>query len=493
MTRRCGHGWTAIRRLLNPEEVTREARFHFEADKERFVIGRTLARLQLSRFLGGDPRQWQFVTNEHGRPELVAPPGPRTVGFNVSHTHGLIACAITVDRGRGRGRRVRRPDAHPRRRRALLLAARGGRPARAAARRTEARVLRLLDAERGVHQGARPGAGAAARATSRSCCAPPRAPSIAFSPDLHDDRTTWQFAQFWPTARASDGGGRSARTGTRRRRAHREHGARGARREALGDQRPARRLTTRIGRAVEALEAHPDDWLIVAGDTGDTPAHLDFVLRTLTPRFAQLIWVPGNHDLWTPRALAADQRGVAHYERLVELCRSYGVLTPEDPYAVWPGDGPRAPSSRCSCSTTTRSRRTTWRRTSAVAGRRSRECARRTRTCWRPHPYRQPSRRGVTQRVAEARGPARQRSRRMSGSCSSITGRCAAISRCCRAFRGSRSGAARARTDDWHRQFNVETVVYGHLHLRSSRAIDDVRFDEVSLGYPKQWDQRPRA
>ena len=93
--------------------------------------------------------------------------------------------------------------------------------------------------------------------------------------------------------------------------------------------------------AVEAAPAHPDDWLIVAGDAGDTPAQLDFVLRTLTPRFRQLVWVPGNHDLWTPRDMAEQQRGAAHYERLVALCHTYGVLTPEDPFALWPGDGPR--------------------------------------------------------------------------------------------------------------------------------------------------------
>jgi hypothetical protein len=45
------------------------------------------------------------------------------------------------------------------------------------------------------------------------------------------------------------------------------------------------------------------------------------------------------------------------------------------------------------------------------------------------------------------------------------------------------------KTDTWHRRFNIETVVYGHLHMRSSKVIDGVRFEEVSLGYPKQWDQ----
>jgi hypothetical protein len=43
------------------------------------------------------------------------------------------------------------------------------------------------------------------------------------------------------------------------------------------------------------------------------------------------------------------------------------------------------------------------------------------------------------------------------------------------------------KTDHWDRRFNLEAAVYGHLHLRSSRQIGGVRFEEVSLGYPKQW------
>ena len=68
-------------------------------------------------------------------------------------------------------------------------------------------------------------------------------------------------------------------------------------------------------RAVQSLPSFPDDWLMIAGDTGESPAHLDFVLRTLQPRFKQLVWTPGNHDLWTPTTLASEKRGVAHYER----------------------------------------------------------------------------------------------------------------------------------------------------------------------------------
>src|SRR6185437_14488760 len=56
-------------------------------------------------------------------------------------------------------------------------------------------------------------------------------------------------------------------------------------------------------------------------------------------RFATVVWTPGNHELWTPKDDPVQLRGDARYRRLVEMCRSIGVLTPEDPYAVWTGAG----------------------------------------------------------------------------------------------------------------------------------------------------------
>src|SRR5262249_30032576 len=32
-------------------------------------------------------------------------------------------------------------------------------------------------------------------------------------------------------------------------------------------------------------------------------------------------------------------RGEAKYQRLVDVCRRHGTLTPEDPWPVWPGEG----------------------------------------------------------------------------------------------------------------------------------------------------------
>jgi hypothetical protein len=49
------------------------------------------------------------------------------------------------------------------------------------------------------------------------------------------------------------------------------------------------------------------------------------------------------------------------------------------------------------------------------------------------------------------------------------------------------------RTRDWHTRFRARAVVYGHLHVRGTRELDGVRFEEVSLGYSGQWSGDPAS
>jgi len=238
-------------------------------------------------------------------------------------------------------------------------------------------------------------------------------------------------------------------------------------------------------RAVEALEPMPDDWLIVAGDTGESPAHLDVVLRTICPRFAQVIWTVGNHDLWTPRSMAEERRGEAHYHRLVKLCRSYGVLTPEDPHAIWPGPGPRTAvvPTFALYDYSFRPDEVETDRAAAWAAEDGVRCA--DEEFLSPAPY--PSRPAwCASRVAEteARLMALPRDTRLIlvnhwplRRDHAVVPRVPRFSIWC----GTRA------TEDWHRRFAVDTVIYGHLHLRSTRELDGVRYEEVSLGYPGQW------
>jgi 4'-phosphopantetheinyl transferase len=185
------------RALLTDGERERERRFHFDADKERFVIGRALTRLQLSRFLGGDPRDWQLVTNGYGRPELAVPTKP-PIGFNVSHTAGLVACAITGTADVGVDvERVTRRLTHD-------IAERFFAP-------REVTDLRQLSADeqtlvffdywtlKEAYIKARGMGLALPLAHFAFCLRPPAPPVIRFDPEIDDDPLTWQFAQSWPT------------------------------------------------------------------------------------------------------------------------------------------------------------------------------------------------------------------------------------------------------------------------------------------------------
>ena len=83
----------------------------------------------------------------------------------------------------------------------------------------------------------------------------------------------------------------------------------------------------------------PRDWLLVVGDVAERTDLIQWALGTLRARFAVVVWVPGNHELWTLRPDPVQLRGEARYQHLVSMCRSIGVVTPEDPFPVWRGAG----------------------------------------------------------------------------------------------------------------------------------------------------------
>ena len=85
-------------------------------------------------------------------------------------------------------------------------------------------------------------------------------------------------------------------------------------------------------------ESHAD-WLIVCGDVSDAIEDVVWALSLLSERFACVVWVPGNHELWTMPDAEEKLRGEERYRHLVEACRRIGVVTPEDPYPVWEGEG----------------------------------------------------------------------------------------------------------------------------------------------------------
>lgn len=240
-------------------------------------------------------------------------------------------------------------------------------------------------------------------------------------------------------------------------------------------------------RALEALRPHPYDWLIVAGDVGETEEHLRFALGLLTRRFGRVFWVPGNHDLWTIPSRPDDLRGDAKYRRLVQVCRDYGVVTPEDPYVTWPGEGPRcilAPTFVLYDYTFRPAEIPSAEAAIAWAAEDNLLCSDEVLLHSDPFPSKEAwcaaRVRATAPRLEEAasRGPLILINHFPLRQDLAILPRIPRFSIWC----GTR------HTEDWHLRYRAAAVIYGHLHIRGRYERDGVRCEEVSLGYPQNWD-----
>jgi len=240
--------------------------------------------------------------------------------------------------------------------------------------------------------------------------------------------------------------------------------------------------------ALDTLQDHSQDWLILAGDIGETPEHLSLTLDAVQPRFAQVLWVPGNHELYTTRKDPCQLTGQARYHHFVELCRARGVLTPEDPWVTWPGQGPPrvlaplfllydysfAPEGLDAEGARA------WARAGGLVSSDERLLHHDpfpSREAWCAH------RLEVTrQRLRDEVPP---------------THRLVLINHwplrldLVRLFRIPRftPWCGTRQTADWHRTYPVDVVVSGHLHMRATDWRHGVRFEEVALGYPRHWRQ----
>jgi predicted phosphodiesterase len=237
-------------------------------------------------------------------------------------------------------------------------------------------------------------------------------------------------------------------------------------------------------RAFRALPPHPEDWLLLAGDIGPREEDLQTALEVVAPRFRRVVWTPGNHDLWTLPGEKDKRVGEEKYHRLVSICRAHGVLTPEDPYAVIHREQRSYVVAPVFVLYDYSFRPASVPLEQAVAWAGQEDILCTDEYLLHPDPY--PSR----SRWCEAR-------------CQLTEERLSSIPREHRVILINhfplredlvririprfRIWCGTRRTEQWHTRYNVAVVVTGHLHVRATDVIDSVRFEEVSLGYPRQW------
>ncbi len=233
------------------------------------------------------------------------------------------------------------------------------------------------------------------------------------------------------------------------------------------------------GDAVEAIPARPDDALIVAGDVSERPEAVHDTLASLRRRFAFVMYVPGNHELWS---LRDHPRGVAKYAAIIAAARAAGAWTPEDGWWRWPGEGPAtaivplcllydfgfAPDGVDPIA---------WAAEDRIHATDTR--------LLHPDPY--PS----VAAWCHARCDAAERL------LATVPDGWNTVLVNHWPLRGDlvrlplvpryRPWCGTPRTHDWPQRYRASVCVAGHLHVRTTDWVDGVRYEEVSLGYPRQW------
>jgi 4'-phosphopantetheinyl transferase len=83
------------RALLPEAEVARCDRFVFAEGRRQCLVSRILVRTVLSSYTGLDLAVWRFAENRYGKP-AIAHPADCSIRFNLSHTTGLVVCAVSL-------------------------------------------------------------------------------------------------------------------------------------------------------------------------------------------------------------------------------------------------------------------------------------------------------------------------------------------------------------------------------------------------------------
>ncbi|MGE0259336.1 MAG: metallophosphoesterase [Alphaproteobacteria bacterium] len=236
--------------------------------------------------------------------------------------------------------------------------------------------------------------------------------------------------------------------------------------------------------AFAALPASPGDWLIVAGDLCESPNLFAAALEFLARRFARVIWAPGNHELWLSDREAGVGSSQRKYATLVGIARQLGVATPEDEFPVWPGGETIVPLMTLYDYS--------FRPDDVPLAEVVRWAAEFNNVCaderlidpapdlgiaeWCAH------RCAETEARLERELPARART--------VLVGHYPLREELVRIPRIPRftPWCGTRRTADWPVRYRAVAAVSGHLHVRRTDWRGGTRFDEVSLGYPRQWD-----
>lgn len=243
--------------------------------------------------------------------------------------------------------------------------------------------------------------------------------------------------------------------------------------------------------AFEKLQPHPNDSLILCGDVGESAEHLRIAFTQATSCFKQVFWTVGNHELYTlPSQKEQGARGEDKYMECVEIAREFGIPTPEDEYTLWEGQGGPVLIAPIFTLYDYSFRPDHVKLENALEWAKEENIEATDEHLLHPDPY--------ASRIEWCHKLVQRTEEKLAAAVAAhpnvplvLVGhwplrkdlvKLPNVPRFC-IWCGTK------KTEDWHTRFNAKVVVSGHLHIRRTDWRDDTRFEEVSLGYPRQWQE----
>ena len=234
----------------------------------------------------------------------------------------------------------------------------------------------------------------------------------------------------------------------------------------------------------------PDDWLIVAGDVAERTDEIRWALDLLRKRFAKVIWMPGNHELWTTQQGPDADLRPGPLRLPGQHVRRDGHRHPRAPVSGVdrggrPGDHRADVPALRLLLPAARARRT---KAEGLAIARERNIVGTDEFLLSAEPY--------ATRDAWCRDRVAYTRKRLEDldwmTPTVLVNHFPMVREPCDAmfYPEFSLWCGTTATADWHTRYNAICSVYGHLHIPRTTWYDGVRFEEVSVGYPREWRRR---
>jgi 4'-phosphopantetheinyl transferase len=92
-------GVNLLSQFLSKDERDRADRFHFDADRNHFIVARAWLRIIIGYYVGVEPAELEFDYSSYGKPSLAKPLAEFTgLHFNLAHSADLALVGVTLRR-----------------------------------------------------------------------------------------------------------------------------------------------------------------------------------------------------------------------------------------------------------------------------------------------------------------------------------------------------------------------------------------------------------